>query len=42
MKLEYSRQSFEKYTFSNFTKICLVGAQYLHMDRGTDRETRRK
>jgi len=35
MKLEFSQQIFEKY--SNFMKICPVGAELFHVDRWTNR-----
>jgi len=36
MKLEVSRQTFEKYA-SNFVKICPVGAALFHADRQMDK-----
>ena len=38
MKLEFSRQNFEKYSISNFMKIRSVGAELLHTDRQTWRK----
>jgi len=43
MKLEFSRQIFEKYSNFNFMKIRPVGAELFHadwrIDRCTDRQT---
>jgi hypothetical protein len=36
MKLEFSRQSFEKTQISNFMKIRPVGAELFHADGQTD------
>ena len=37
MKLQFSRQIFEKYSISNFMKIPPVGAEFLHLGGRTDR-----
>jgi hypothetical protein len=42
MKLEFSRQNFEKYSYvyeSNFMKIRPVGAELFRADRRTDEQT---
>jgi len=31
-KIEFSRPIFEKYSISNFMKICVVGAELFHAD----------
>jgi len=36
MKLEFSRQFFEKYSIPNFIKIRPVGAELFHADRRTE------
>ena len=36
MKLEFSRQFFEKYSISYFMKILPVGAELFHVDRRTE------
>jgi hypothetical protein len=36
MKLEFSRQIFEKIQISNFIKIPSVGAELFYVDRQTD------
>jgi hypothetical protein len=42
MKLEFSRQSFEKnFRIENFMKIRLLGAEF-HADGNTDRQTDRR
>jgi len=37
MKLEFSKQNFEKPQISNFMKICQLGAELFHADGRTDR-----
>ena len=36
MKIEFSREIFEKFQTSNFMKICPVGAKLFHANRQTD------
>ena len=38
MKLEFSRQMFEKSQISNYIKVRLVGAELFHADGRTDRQ----
>ena len=39
MKISFSRQVYEKILICHFMKIRLVGAELLHADGRTDRET---
>ena len=39
MKLEFSRQIFEKVSISDFIKIRPIGAEFFHEDRQADRRT---
>jgi len=36
-KLQFSQQIFEKYSYTKFHEICLVGAKLFHADAQTDR-----
>jgi hypothetical protein len=41
MKMDFSRQTFEKYSNINFMHIHLVGSEFFHGDGQTDRQTER-